>query len=94
MKFSVGTWELDCIHNVDCATGLRQVPSDSLDVVVTSPPYWGQRGAGGLGSEPDPREYVANLVAILADALRCLKPWLNTACGQFRSWSTQRILLE
>lgn len=78
---ALGAWPLDTVHNADCMDGLRQLPTDSLDVVVTSPPYWGQRGSGGLGSEPDPRDYVSNLTAILAEAMRCLKPtgtlWLN-----------------
>jgi DNA modification methylase len=77
----LGQWTLDLTHNVDCLTGLRDLPADSLDVVVTSPPYWGQRGSGGLGSEEDPREYVRNLTAVLAEAMRCIKPsgtlWLN-----------------
>ena len=80
-KARLGPWSLDTVHNTDCADGLRQVPTDSLDVVVTSPPYWGQRGSVGLGSEPDPRDYVRNLTAILMKAMRCLKPlgtlWLN-----------------
>ena len=62
---TLGRWALDTIHNTDCMDGLRQLPTGSLDVVVTSPPYWGQRGTGGLGSEPDPRDYVRNLTAIL-----------------------------
>ena len=78
---TLGPWSLDTVHNADCMNGLRQLPAGSLDVVVTSPPYWGQRGTGGLGSEPDPRDYVRNLTAILAEAMRCLKPsgtlWLN-----------------
>jgi len=78
---SLGPWQLDCVHNVDCLTGLKDVPSDSFDVVVTSPPYWGQREGAGLGSEPDPRTYIGNLVTILAETMRCLKPsgtlWLN-----------------
>lgn len=77
----LGPWELDRVHNADCALALRDVPSDSVDVAVTSPPYWGQRGSDGLGSEPDPRDYVRNLVAVLAEVMRCLKPsgtlWLN-----------------
>ena len=77
----LGPWQLNTVHNVDCLEGLRAVPSDSIDVAVTSPPYWGQRGAGGIGSEEDPRAYVRNLVTVLAEALRCLKPtgtfWLN-----------------
>lgn len=78
---SLGPWRLNAVHNVDCLAGLRHIPSDTLDVVVTSPPYWGQRDGPGLGSEADPRDYVRNLVMILAEAMRCLKPagtlWLN-----------------
>ncbi|HEY0876163.1 MAG TPA: site-specific DNA-methyltransferase [Vicinamibacterales bacterium] len=48
---------------------------------MTSPPYWGQRGSDGIGSEADPRDYIRNVSDILAEALRCLKPtgtlWLN-----------------
>lgn len=77
----IGRWQLDAVHNTDCLTGLRGTPSDCLDVIVTSPPYWGQRGSAGLGTEADPREYVHNLVAILIEGMRCLKPtgtmWLN-----------------
>lgn len=77
----LGPWALDITHNADCLVGLRELPADCVDVVVTSPPYWGQRGNGGLGSEPDPRDYVKNLVTVLAEAMRCLKPsgtlWLN-----------------
>lgn len=77
----VGPWDLDAVHNMDCLAGLREIPDDSLDVAITSPPYWGQRGTAGLGSEADPRQYIEHLVEILAETLRCLKPtgtlWLN-----------------
>ena len=77
----LGPWALNTIHNIDALIGLREIPSDCLDVVITSPPYWGQRGSFGLGSESDPREYIKNLVSILAETMRCLKPtgtlWLN-----------------
>lgn len=77
----LGPWELNLTHNADALTGLAGIPSDSFDVAVTSPPYWGQRESQGLGCEPDPREYVRNLVEILAETMRCLKTsgtlWLN-----------------
>ena len=77
----LGPWELRRVHNADCAAALREMPDDCLDVIVTSPPYWGQRGSQGIGSEEDPREYVTALVGILAECVRCLKPsgtlWLN-----------------
>ena len=77
----LGPWKLDTVHNTDCLTALKAVPDSVLDLAVTSPPYWGQRGSEGLGSEADPREYVRNLVTILAEVMRCLRPtgtlWLN-----------------
>ena len=78
---SVGPWKLNEVHNIDALSGLSLIPSDSLDLVITSPPYWGQRESKGIGCEQDPREFIANLVEILAESLRCLKPsgtlWLN-----------------
>lgn len=29
----------DCIFNQDCVKGMRDIPSDSIDMVITSPPY-------------------------------------------------------
>lgn len=78
---ALGPWQINKTHGVDCLTGLKALPDDCIDMFVTSPPYWGQRGNGGLGLEPDPRDYVKNLVEILNEAMRCLKPsglfWLN-----------------
>ncbi len=80
-RSAVGPWALNTVYNVDCLVGLTQIPSDTIDVIVTSPPYWGQRDGLGLGTEEDPRDYIRHLVAILAEAMRCLKPsgtiWLN-----------------
>src|SRR6266851_2702502 len=77
----LGPWTLDEVHNADALAALKNVPSDSFDAVITSPPYWGQRESNGIGSEPDPREYVRNLTDVLAETMRCLKPsgtlWLN-----------------
>lgn len=76
-----GPWLIDRVHAVDALIALKAVPADTLDVMVTSPPYWGQRAGAGLGAEADPREYIENLVTILAEVMRCLKPsgtaWLN-----------------
>lgn len=77
----LGPYALDRVHRADAGEALRRLPDASIDVVVTSPPYWGQRGDAGLGSEADPRLYLERLVHVLAEALRCLKPsgtlWLN-----------------
>ena len=58
------------------------LPDASVDLVVTSPPYWalrsysdnGEHYAGQIGSEPTPREYVDALLACTREWMRVLKP--------------------
>lgn len=38
--------ELNVIHNTDAISGFRMMPSESVDCVVTSPPYWQMRDYG------------------------------------------------
>ena len=65
----------------DCLALIPKLPDASIDVVVTSPPYWGQRESMGNGTEEDPREYIAFLQAVFAALLPKLKlqgiVWLN-----------------
>ncbi len=65
----------------DCSDLIPQLPDASVDVVVTSPPYWGQRLSRGMGVEEDPREYVAALADLFAVLRDKLKPsgllWIN-----------------
>ena len=62
---------------------LKELPAESVDCAMTSPPYWGKREYenGGLGLEADYRDYVHGLVAICGELKRVLKPrgsfWLN-----------------
>lgn len=32
--------EFNKIHNMDCVEGMKMLPDASIDVIVTSPPYW------------------------------------------------------
>ena len=57
---------------------------NSVQCVVTSPPYWGLRDYGTdgqIGLEPTPEEYVANMVAVFREVRRVLRDdgtvWLN-----------------
>lgn len=67
----------------DALSVLAELPTASVDCVMTSPPYWGQRdyGSGGIGLEATWREYVINLATICEEIKRVLKPtgsfWLN-----------------
>lgn len=65
----------------DCRELIVGLPDESVDVVVTSPPYWGQRLSAGTGVEADPRTYVAELVDLFATVATKLRPdgilWIN-----------------
>lgn len=68
----------------DAIEQLRTLPSESVQCVVTSPPYWQLRDygvEGQLGLEDTPEEYVAKLVAIFAEVRRVLRAdgvcWVN-----------------
>lgn len=67
----------------DALVVLRQLPSSSVDCVMTSPPYWGKReyAGGGIGLEPTYDAYIAALARIFLEVRRVLIPegsfWLN-----------------
>jgi site-specific DNA-methyltransferase (adenine-specific) len=55
---------------------LKLVPSDSVDLVITSPPYFKQReyDGGGVGNEKEPADYIAALMKIFRECVRVIKP--------------------
>jgi DNA modification methylase len=68
----------------DALTRLRALPSESVDCVVTSPPYFGLRDygvTGQLGQEPHIEQWVAGVLAVCRELHRVLSPhgslWLN-----------------
>lgn len=67
----------------DALTALCKLPTNSIDVVMTSPPYWGKReyDNGGLGLEVHYTDFIKNLTAITWEIKRVLKStgsfWLN-----------------
>jgi DNA modification methylase len=67
----------------DCLDILKTFPANSIDCIMTSPPYWGQRDYenGGIGLESRPEDFILNLLKITSELMRVLKPtgsfWLN-----------------
>lgn len=68
----------------DAVQRLRELPTSSVDCVVTSPPYFALRNYqvnGQIGLEASVHDWVANLVAVTDELARVLKPegslWLN-----------------
>jgi DNA modification methylase len=68
----------------DVVERLRELPSQSINCVVTSPPYFNQRDygvAGQIGLEKTLDEYIEKLVAVFTEVWRVLRDdgvmWLN-----------------
>jgi DNA modification methylase len=68
----------------DCRDVLRTLDAESVQCVVTSPPYFGLRDygiAGQIGLEATPDAYVAEMVAVFREVRRVLRHdgtlWLN-----------------
>jgi len=68
----------------DAAEGLRELPSSSIDCVITSPPYYQLRNyqvPGQIGLEGNVDGWVTALRPVFAEVARVLKPtgvlWLN-----------------
>lgn len=63
----------------DCLTILKTLPSNSINAIVTSPPYYNQRDYNinhddkGIGNEESVDEYVQSLIAIFKECIRVIK---------------------
>jgi DNA modification methylase len=77
----VGPFDLNSVTQGDSRELIKMLPDNSVDVLVTSPPYWGQRMSQGSGVEADPRVYVEELRSMFRDVLPKLKAhgicWIN-----------------
>jgi DNA modification methylase len=68
------------VFTLDMRADARAIPlpARSVDLVVTSPPYWKKRDYGfdaQIGQEATPQEYVENLVRALREWRRLLTPY-------------------
>jgi DNA modification methylase len=72
------------LHEGDCRAVLATLAAESVQCVVTSPPYYGLRDYGcdgQIGLEQSPAEHVAALVEVFREVKRVLRKdgtlWLN-----------------
>lgn len=81
MEDRLGPFPINQVTRGDCRKLVLDLPDDSVDVLVTSPPYWGQRMSEGTGVEDDPRVYVDELRELFRSLLPKMKRegivWLN-----------------
>jgi site-specific DNA-methyltransferase (adenine-specific)/site-specific DNA-methyltransferase (cytosine-N4-specific) len=65
---------LDQIHHMDSLEGMKKIPTASIDLVITSPPYADMKvyEGGFAGLHPD--KYVEWFLPYVAEISRILKP--------------------
>jgi DNA modification methylase len=66
-------FKLNRVTEGDCFQLIPNLPNESIDILVTSPPYWGQRISRGTGVENDPRDYIKFLTSVF----RAFRPKLK-----------------
>ena len=76
--------ETNIVHVGDNITNLKNIPDSSVDMCVTSPPYYNLRdykNSGQIGAENTVKDFVDNLVEVFDEIHRILKPtgscWVN-----------------
>ena len=72
------------LYQGDASQVLSNIADESVDCIVTSPPYYGKRDYGvdgQLGLEEHPQRYIDKLIEVFREAKRILKPtgslWVN-----------------
>jgi len=70
------TQRIELIH-ADVIDGLKSIEKDSIDTIITSPPYWGLRNYdvdGQIGMESTLEKYHKRLLEVTVECIRVLKP--------------------
>lgn len=72
------------IYQGDVLEKLKEIESETVQTVCTSPPYWGLRDYGTdgqIGLEKTPEEYIERMVSVFREVKRVLKKdgtiWVN-----------------
>ena len=79
---SLGRSVMPRLEQGDAATVMRRIEDESIDCIVTTPPYWRRRSQGTESiSATSADQYVEQLLQAMQQAWRILKPegslWLN-----------------
>jgi DNA modification methylase len=90
--------ELNTILQGHCLAVLKTLPDESVNTVITSPPYWGLRDYGveeQIGLEKTPEKYIENMVLVFREIRRVLRNdgtvWLNLGDSYWANRSTNGL---
>ena len=78
----LGRSQLPHLEQGDAATVMRHIEDESIDCIVTTPPYWRRRHQGTESITAEAMDdFIAELLETMAQAWRVLKPqgslWIN-----------------
>ncbi|MBR5725431.1 MAG: helix-turn-helix domain-containing protein [Muribaculaceae bacterium] len=84
MVARLGRSAMPHLEQGDAATVMQRIEDESIDCIVTTPPYWRRRHQGTESiSATSMEDFIEELLQTTAQAWRVLKPngsmWLNTA---------------
>lgn len=68
--------DLNQIIQGDCIKVVQSLPQDTIQTVITNPPYWGLRDYGmteQIGLEETVQEYIQKIVSLFREIKRVLK---------------------
>ena len=82
MVARLGRSAMPLMEQGDAATVMQRIEDESIDCIVTTPPYWRRRNQGTENiTATSQEEFLEQLTATMAQAWRVLKPqgslWLN-----------------
>jgi DNA modification methylase len=79
MSENIEDWTNE-VHEGDAQAELEKMPGESVDMVITSPPYYNLRDygkEGQIGTEDTVEEYIERLSQVFNEVYRVLKPTGN-----------------
>lgn len=76
MKLEKILTDIDTIVTGDSLKILKNWEAETIDLIITSPPYFQQRNYGnsGIGNESTEQEYLENLWNVFVECIRVIKP--------------------
>lgn len=84
--------ELNKIYLIDCLEGIKKLDAESVDLVITDPPYGDNSGYGRNDKEIANNEHPLLNCSVIFELQRILKP--NSAVYNFTNWKHYPFLTE
>ena len=76
----------------NCLERIKEIPDNSIDLCLTSPPYHSAKdysgGEGDIGRQQTYQEYLGQCKVLIKEVFRVLKPWCVFA------WNVSPIISE